>query len=821
MAHPLSVINNPTTMIDIGHVPLEISVVIPMYNAAPYLRACIDSVLSQSFENFELIIVDDGSTDDSVRIVESYNDSRVRLIKNEHDFIGTCNTYLKEAVGKYLVRMDADDVMPKDRLERQYLYMESHPDVDVMGGCMEYINGDKEDNMIGEAISCTIDGMLKDNMIANSTTIARREFIEKHHIRFEHKYVYAEDYGFWMSMLLHGANIMIEPQLLVSYRYSDTQTTKVHYREMLEATERVKEDARAIISQRLNNGYVNPAIKPTDNKLTVIIPFLNEGEEVGRTVCSIRETVGNKVDIIVINDCSTDGYPYQKDLLPLNVYYIVNSKRQGVAASRDMGIGLSKTPYFLLLDGHMRFYDSQWCEYIVNLLTENDRRLLCTQGRYLEKVDGVVREIASRTYKSYGAYMPLIKGHTLTEIVWKGNEYAPEADTEPIPVVLGAGYAASKRYWNHLRGLEGLRYYGNDEAYISMKVWMEGGECVLLKKVVVGHIYRKKSPYKRYSADELFNELLISYLLFPQSLWCVEFATLCKTNRDLFLMALEKFQEESKRWVALREYYRRSFTKTFRDFTEVQQRLCSQFLEEFKKKDIDVKSIAQFVSEKPLEEKGLFDGTMGQILWLCIYENSSEDHTYKDHIKALWDGVAVAVHHKKFPCNFSNGLAGIGWGLIFLKEHNMIEDDISEELNLIDRQLSCYAIQKDKDLSLATGSGGILAYATARKMYGIKNHIPAEWIDDNEEILMKAAQMVIDESSELNALVYAMRYIALCREGYDEQDYPINLGDWMDVKDFIPKNPRRWTSVLTDTTLTTSTLYLIYHKKLNRHGKIQ
>lgn len=236
-------------MINIGHIPPEISVVMPMYNAAPYLRACIDSVLSQSFKDFEFVIVDDGSTDDSVGIVESYNDSRVRLIKNEHDFIGTCNTYLKEAVGKYLVRMDADDVMPKDRLERQYLYMKSHPSVDVMGGCMEYINGDKEDNMIGEAISCTVDGMLKDNMIANSTTIARREFIEKHHIRFEYKYVYAEDYGFWMSMLLHGANIMIEPQLLVSYRYSDTQTTKVHYREMLEATERVKEDARAIISK--------------------------------------------------------------------------------------------------------------------------------------------------------------------------------------------------------------------------------------------------------------------------------------------------------------------------------------------------------------------------------------------------------------------------------------------------------------------------------------------------------------------------------------------------------------------------------------------
>ena len=87
MAHPFSVINNPTAMIDIGHIPPEISVVMPMYNAAPYLRACIDSVLSQSFKDFEFVIVDDGSTDDSVRIVESYNDSRVRLIKNEHDFI--------------------------------------------------------------------------------------------------------------------------------------------------------------------------------------------------------------------------------------------------------------------------------------------------------------------------------------------------------------------------------------------------------------------------------------------------------------------------------------------------------------------------------------------------------------------------------------------------------------------------------------------------------------------------------------------------------------------------------------------------------------
>lgn len=117
-----------------------VSVCMPMYNASEYLRECIDSVLAQSFEDFEFLIVDDGSTDDSVSIVRFYADPRIRLIQNNHDYIGSLNILLDEARGKYIARMDADDVMMPERLQVQYDYMEENTDVDILGGCVVLLN---------------------------------------------------------------------------------------------------------------------------------------------------------------------------------------------------------------------------------------------------------------------------------------------------------------------------------------------------------------------------------------------------------------------------------------------------------------------------------------------------------------------------------------------------------------------------------------------------------------------------------------------------------------------------------------------------------
>lgn len=103
----------------------------------------------------------------------------------------------------------------------------------------------------------------------------------------------------------------------------------------------------------MNNYFIGSCI----NRLTVVIPFLNEGEEIENTVKSIRETAGNNVDIIFINDCSSDGYDYWSVSIKYNTQYCVNEQRMGVAESRNIGVSIIETPYFILLDGHLRVYN--------------------------------------------------------------------------------------------------------------------------------------------------------------------------------------------------------------------------------------------------------------------------------------------------------------------------------------------------------------------------------------------------------------------------------------------------------------------------------
>lgn len=131
-------------------------------------------------------------------------------------------------------------------------------------------------------------------------------------------------------------------------------------------------------------------------QLTLIIPFLNEGIEIENTVRSIRETAGSSVEILLINDSSTDAFQYQEIAAMYSCNYHVNTERFGVAASRDLGIAMIGTPYYLLLDGHMRFYDSKWVSRLIDELEQDDRVLLCCQTKALNIVDGQLVESTNR-----------------------------------------------------------------------------------------------------------------------------------------------------------------------------------------------------------------------------------------------------------------------------------------------------------------------------------------------------------------------------------------------------------------------------------------
>jgi glycosyltransferase involved in cell wall biosynthesis len=115
--------------------PPKISVVMPVFNGGGFLREAVDSVLTQSFDDFEFLIIDDGSTDDSLAILNEYSDKRLRIISQENrGVIESLNRGIQSATGEYIARMDADDRCELNRFALQVRYLDAHPDIALIGG---------------------------------------------------------------------------------------------------------------------------------------------------------------------------------------------------------------------------------------------------------------------------------------------------------------------------------------------------------------------------------------------------------------------------------------------------------------------------------------------------------------------------------------------------------------------------------------------------------------------------------------------------------------------------------------------------------------
>jgi len=123
----------------------KVTVLMPAWNAAEYIAEAISSVLVQTFTDFELLIVNDGSTDNTINEIQKFNDARIRIVEQPHHGIATAlNKGLKEAKGKYIARFDADDICYPDRLKIQYEFMEANPDHVLVGSEAEYTTMDGE-----------------------------------------------------------------------------------------------------------------------------------------------------------------------------------------------------------------------------------------------------------------------------------------------------------------------------------------------------------------------------------------------------------------------------------------------------------------------------------------------------------------------------------------------------------------------------------------------------------------------------------------------------------------------------------------------------
>lgn len=202
----------------------SISIVIPFYNPGIFLREAIDSMLSQSFADFECILLNDGSTDDSESLILSYQDERIRYLKNDRNrgLVFTLNRGLDEARAPLIARMDADDVSLSDRLQVQYDYLKAHPEADLVAAVVELIDAQgkplgfwKEDH--DHASPASIQAYLaSNNCIAHPSILARADKLRK--LRYREDQGDAEDYDLWLRWISAGYSIHKVDQVLLQHR---------------------------------------------------------------------------------------------------------------------------------------------------------------------------------------------------------------------------------------------------------------------------------------------------------------------------------------------------------------------------------------------------------------------------------------------------------------------------------------------------------------------------------------------------------------------------------------------------------------------------
>lgn len=201
----------------------KVTVLMPVYNGARYLREAIDSILSQTFTDYEFLIIDDGSTDETDVIVRSYSDRRIRYLQNDRNrgIIFTLNRSLNESVGDYIARMDADDVSLPSRLENQMsVFCDSQ--IGVCGAWIKTFGVDKRIIRYPsnhEDIKAT---MLFENPIAHPTVMIRKSCLNT---QYKIDDLHAEDYGLW-SGLIDTTRFVNIPKVLLHYRVHATNITR-------------------------------------------------------------------------------------------------------------------------------------------------------------------------------------------------------------------------------------------------------------------------------------------------------------------------------------------------------------------------------------------------------------------------------------------------------------------------------------------------------------------------------------------------------------------------------------------------------------------
>lgn len=216
----------------------KVSVIMTSFNSELTICEAIDSILNQTFSNLELIIVDDCSSDSTLNLIKQYADPRIKLfqLKKNGGLARALNFGFTKVKGKFIARMDSDDVSLKERIEIQVKFLHSHSEIDLVGSNAHLC--DENLNVIGELNKPLNFNLIKDFMKYNSPCIHPtwmfRKCILEENYSYNEKLIVSQDYDFLARLVLNGKKIANIPQTTLFYRHIKSSSSyKKQYQQLL------------------------------------------------------------------------------------------------------------------------------------------------------------------------------------------------------------------------------------------------------------------------------------------------------------------------------------------------------------------------------------------------------------------------------------------------------------------------------------------------------------------------------------------------------------------------------------------------------------
>ena len=378
----------------------KISVIMSEYNTPPdYLRASIESILSQTFKDIEIIIVDDCGKNDLDSITEEYKDKRIRVIKNNKNIglVESLNKAITASKADILARMDTDDIADENRLEKQYNFMIDHDEYSVVGTLANEFSKNSTMGVLGKPGEKTAKSLAYGDSIIHPSVMMRKKDIQS--VGGYKNYKRAEDLSLWFELVMKGFRLFVIDRVLLNYRVNEEDYSKrkfktrggeikarLHYYHLTKAPVLaylviIKSIVSSILPTRIVAFFRRKIIlKPGrenerfDKKplVSVIIPVYNCAEYIGECIDSVAEQTYDNIEIIVVNDGSKDGSENiikDKRKRYRNILYY-KQRNEGVSAARNLGIKKARGEYITFVDG-----DDLVGKYLVECLVN---QIICT-----------------------------------------------------------------------------------------------------------------------------------------------------------------------------------------------------------------------------------------------------------------------------------------------------------------------------------------------------------------------------------------------------------------------------------------------------------